>query len=68
MALKFVTRAARLLGFLVSPLLTAPAAAGELERGAFVATLRGDGPGALPVVDCTRHGAAGRDDERRVRR
>jgi hypothetical protein len=58
MAFRFISRAARLVGFVVSPLLTAPAAGGEFERGVLAATLRGEGPAALHVVDLARCDAA----------
>ena len=67
MAFRFISRAVRLLGFVVSPLLTAPAAAGELERGVLAATLRGDGPAALHVVALARCDHVPGSGEQRLR-
>jgi hypothetical protein len=47
MTFKSVSRVARLVGFVVSPLVTAPAAGTDLERGAFATAVRGEGPAAL---------------------
>jgi hypothetical protein len=67
MSLRVVSRAARVFGFVVSPLLTAPAAAGDLERGVLAATLRGEGPAALHVVDLAHRAAGTGHGERRLR-
>ena len=53
MSVKFVSRAARLLGFVVSPLLTAPAAAADLTR---VSSMR-DAPVAVHAAAVDRRGA-----------
>ena len=63
MTVKFASRTARLLGFVVSPLLTAPAAAGDFARGA---ALLSDAPAALHVAAVARDGAdAGCGPQRR---
>lgn len=62
MTVKFVSRTARLLGFIVSPLLTAPAAAGDFARDA--ALLR-DSPAALHVAALARSGADAARGQRR---
>jgi hypothetical protein len=48
MTVKFVSHMARLFGFVVSPLLTAPAAAGDLAHGVALAP---SATAALHVVD-----------------
>jgi hypothetical protein len=68
MTRKYVLRAARLIGFVLSPLLTSPAAAAELGRGLPAANLQGDGPSALQVVDFPRHGADSRRGHHRPQR
>jgi hypothetical protein len=67
MTFKFVSLAARLLGFVVSPLLTAPAAAAELERGVLAATLATDGPAAVHVADLARCGAEAECGQHRLK-
>ncbi len=62
MTVKFLSRTARLLGFIVSPLLTAPAAAGDFARGA---VLLRDAPAALHAAALARGGADGAYDQRR---
>ena len=42
MSLKSVSRAVRVIGFVVSPLFTAPAAAAALERGTPTASVRSE--------------------------
>jgi len=51
MTIKVLSRAARLLGFVVSPLLTAPAAAADVERGILAAASLHDRPAAWYRAD-----------------
>jgi hypothetical protein len=51
MTFKVVSRLARLLGFVLSPLLTAPAAAGELTRELPPAAIRGEDRPAVHARD-----------------
>ena len=65
MTLKSVSRVARVVGFVVSPLLTAPAAGGDLERGALALFARSE----IPVAPRDRQPAsAAPEDVRRGRR
>jgi hypothetical protein len=66
MPVKFVSRTARLLGFLVSPLLTAPAAAADLERVLLAAALLRDGRAAVHAAHPACRGAG--NGRRRVER
>ena len=59
MSLKVVSGVARLIGFIMSPLLTAAAAAAELERGQLSAAPWSDGPAALHTPDVRRGADAG---------
>lgn len=66
MAFKSASRLARLLGLVVWPLVTAPAAAADLGRTAQLAPVRGPGVAAVPGGDRAwqRRAMPGRHDAR----
>jgi hypothetical protein len=68
MSFRFVSHAARVLGFVVSPLLTAPAAAADLARGVRAVTPVEQDPAALHVVDRARREAPAGTGRRRTER